>query len=50
MSHDNWIELALLAELHCPQVLLDMPLLMETDARGVLCWLRAKAKAKKASA
>lgn len=43
MSANDWNELSQLAERHCPQVLLDLPLLTESDALGVLRWLRRKA-------
>jgi hypothetical protein len=44
MSQVDWLELVQLAEALCPAVLLDLPLLLEGDAHGVLVWLRAKAK------
>jgi hypothetical protein len=46
MSRADWLELVQLAEVFCPAVLLDLPSLLETDARGVLFWLRGTALAK----
>jgi hypothetical protein len=43
MSRYDWLELVQLAEAVCPAVLLDLPLMLETDARGILVWLRSKA-------
>lgn len=44
MNTRNWMELALLAELLCPVVMLDLPLMTATDAYGTLLWLRGKAQ------
>lgn len=43
MTRQEWFELVQLAEAICPAVLMDLPVLLETDARGILCWLRLKA-------
>jgi hypothetical protein len=42
MTRNDWLELVQLAEALCPAVLLDLPLILETDARGILLWLRSK--------
>jgi hypothetical protein len=42
MSRNDWLELIQLAEALCPPLLLDLPLMLETDARGILLWLRSK--------
>jgi hypothetical protein len=44
MSASNWLELVQLAESLYPVVLLDLPSMTVTDARGVLLWLRRKAQ------
>jgi hypothetical protein len=44
VSNNDWVELIQLAELSCRAVLLDLPLMTATDARGTLLWLRGKAK------
>jgi hypothetical protein len=45
MSRNEWLELVQLAEILCPMVLLDLPVLMELEAYGLLLWLRRKPRA-----
>jgi len=40
MTVSNWLELVQLAELLCPVILMDLPLMLEADAYGTLLWLR----------
>jgi hypothetical protein len=42
MSRNDWLELVQLAEALCPPLLLDLHLILEADARGILLWLRSK--------
>lgn len=44
MTASQWLELTQLAEALCPDVLLDLPSMTISDARGVLLWLRSQAK------
>jgi hypothetical protein len=44
MSRNEWLELVQLAELLCPPVLIDLPVLMELEAFGLLLWLRSRAR------
>jgi hypothetical protein len=43
MTRSDWLELVQLAQVLCPPVLQDLHLIVETDARGILAWLRARA-------
>ena len=44
MSRNDWLELVQLAEAQCPVIVVDLPLLSDADAAGVLRWLRRKAR------
>ena len=41
---NEWLELVQLAEILCPLVMLDLPVLMELEAYGLLLWLRSRAQ------
>jgi hypothetical protein len=44
MSRNDWLELVQLAEILCPHALLDLPLLVDMEAYGLLLWLRGTAR------
>jgi hypothetical protein len=41
MNRALWLELCELAERHATDALLDIPVMTDTDAHGLLLWLRS---------